>query len=82
MAEITIEVPEDLKENLNKVNVDISKLVKMIIKKLLEEIKRKQDLQRAKEIIAKSKFTEKDAEEISNKIKITMLKTLKEKGIA
>ncbi|MDO8508533.1 MAG: hypothetical protein Q7S27_02505 [Nanoarchaeota archaeon] len=81
MGEITIDIPEDLKENLRKANIDISVLIKMIAKKLLEEIKIQQDLQRAKEIVSKSKFTDKNAEELSNKIKASMLKTLKEKGI-
>ncbi len=81
MVEITIDIPEDLKENLKKSNIDASVLIKMVIKQLLEEIKNKQDLQRAKEIVSKSKLSEKDAEELSNKIKRSMLKTLKEKGL-
>jgi len=81
MAAITINVPEDIKENLKKANIDVSLLIKMIIKQLLEEIKNQQDLQRAKEIVAKSKLTKKEAEELSNKIKAAMLKTLKGKGL-
>jgi len=72
MAEINIKVdiPETFKEEF-----------KVALDKILKEMINKIELSIAKEIISKSKFTEKDADELSEKVKKSMHEDLVKKGL-
>jgi len=62
MEEITLEIPEDLKFMKEIPNIDWSILISRILKEKLEEIAR------LKRNLSGSKLTEKDIEELSDKI--------------
>jgi len=72
MVEIIIktDVPSEFKERFELV---LANLMKSLIKEL--------ELSVAKEIASKSKFTEKDVEELSNKVKLSMNSDLLNKGL-
>ncbi|MEK6933822.1 MAG: hypothetical protein AABW75_03030 [Nanoarchaeota archaeon] len=72
MEEITIEVdvPSEFKQEFN---VALARVVKELVNEL--------ELAIAKKIISESKFTEKDAEELSEKVKLSMHNDLKKKGL-
>ncbi|MEK6853045.1 MAG: hypothetical protein AABX59_04145 [Nanoarchaeota archaeon] len=64
MPNMTLSIPEELHKRMKRHNeIKWSSLVRNIIKERLE------DLERAERIASKSKFTESDAFEISEKIK-------------
>ena len=70
MAEIKIDVPEGSETEF-----------KLALDKFAKKLTNKMELARAKEIISKSKFTEKDAEELSEKVKRSMHESLKKEGL-
>lgn len=72
MEEITIEVdvPSEFKQEFK---VALARVVKELVNKL--------ELAIVEEIISESKFTEKDAEELSEKVKLSMHNDLKKKGL-
>lgn len=72
MAEINIkvDVPEEFKE---KFELALAKLMNSLVKEL--------ELSVAKGIVSKSKFTEKDAEQLANKVKLSMHSQLKVKNL-
>jgi len=72
MVEIIIkaDVPSEFKERFELV---LAKLMRSLIKEL--------ELSVAKEIVSKSKFTEEDANELSNKVKLSMHSQLKAEGL-
>ena len=72
MGEITIkvDVPSEFKQEFK---VALARVVKELVNKL--------ELAIAKKIISESKFTEKDAEELSEKVKLSMHNDLKKKGL-
>lgn len=68
MAEIVVkvDVPKEFKERFE---LALAKLMKLLVKEL--------ELSVAKDIVSKSKFTEKDADELANKVKLSMFSHLK-----
>ena len=67
---IKIDIAPELKE---KFELALAKVVKEFVNNL--------ELTMAEEIISESKFTEKDAEELSEKVKLSMHNSLKKKGL-
>lgn len=66
--EISVKIPEDL-EFLNRLsNIDLSIAASKLLKSKLERVSRFQ------EIVSKSKLTEKDVEELSDKINKSLSK--------
>lgn len=67
------------------VKVDITQELeekfKIVLTKFAKEFANKLELARAKEIVSKSKFTEKDAEELSEKVKKSMHESLKKEDL-
>ena len=51
------------------------------VEAVLEDIQRADAFERFKKIVSKSKFTEKDAEALSDKVKESMHKRLKAEGL-
>ena len=79
MASITFAVDEKLKSEISKfVWINLSELVRQ---ELLEQQKTRKAFERFKKIISKSKFTEQDAKELSEKVKLSMHNDLKKKGL-
>jgi len=75
MASITFAVDEELNRKLSKfLWVNLSELVKQ---ELTRERELREQFESFKKIVSKSKFTEKDAEQLSDKIKLSMNKRLK-----
>ena len=69
MMEIKIEIPKELEEEIKSVSkTTLSLIINKLIKEELEE------MIRLKKIVSKSKMTEKDVEELANKIDEAILK--------
>lgn len=85
MTELTIkiDVPEDLKEEIEELNLDLSNLVKeIVVSKVFEmHLSRSKALQRAifESLVAKSRLTEENAIELSNEVNLGMIDELKKK---
>lgn len=72
MAEINVKINDDLASQASSFSEEeISRVVEKVLKELVNQEK----LSRAKEIASKSKLTEKEADELSNKIKEQMNKS-------
>lgn len=67
---INIDIPEGLEEDL-----------RLALSEAKEEFDRAIKLALARKIISKSKFTEKDADELSDKIKMAMHESLKKESL-
>jgi hypothetical protein len=84
MAEIVVKIPEELKEEIEKLP-EIEDVIEEFLRfKAFEfELKRSKELQRFvfETLASKSKLTEKDALELGSKVNEGMLKELKEKGL-
>ncbi len=79
MPTLTLTVPDEIKEKLKKLSwVNWSEIAR---EELIKKKKKLEALQEIEKIISKSKFTEKDAEELSRKVKESMHKNLKDKGL-
>ena len=71
MMEIKIEIPKELEEEIKSISkTTLSLIINKLIKEELEE------MIRLKKIVSKSKMTEKDVEELANKIDEAILKNL------
>ena len=85
MGTITLSVPDELKSRMSKVEwINWSSIAKDAFERILHdsrEIERRRDLERLKQIASKSKFTEKDAKEMSEKVKLAMHQNLVDKGL-
>ena len=73
MGELTIKIPEELKEEMEEFpeiewQVVVRKLLRAQLKRMLE----------MKAIVAKSEFTEKDVEELSEKVDESLARRFKE----
>lgn len=73
MAELVVKVPEELKEEMEKFpevewQVVVRKLLKVQLERMFE----------LKEIVAKSEFTEKDVEELSEKVDESLARRFRE----
>ena len=63
MVEVKIEIPKELEEEIKSISkTTLSLVINKIVKEELEK------MARLKKIISKSKMTEKDVEELANKI--------------
>ena len=79
MASITLAIPDKIKEEMKKLSwVNWSELAR---KELIKQKKKMEIVEKLKRIVAKSKLTEKDIEELSEKIKSSMHKRLKNEGL-
>ncbi|AJF62735.1 MAG: hypothetical protein QT11_C0001G0593 [archaeon GW2011_AR20] len=79
MTSLTFAIPDEFKSEMKKLSwVNWSELAN---KELVEELKRQEMLKEFKKIVSKSKFTEKDADELSKKVKDSMYKKLKKEGL-
>ena len=72
MAEISIkvDVPPEFKDKF-----------KLALAKIMQSLVRELELSVAKEIVSKSKLTEKDADELADKVKSSMHSQLKAEGL-
>lgn len=79
MESVTITIPDDVKEELKKFSwINWSEVAR---EKFIRKVKRLEALEKFENLLEKSEFTEKDALELSNKVKEERLKQLKEQGI-
>lgn len=76
MVQITIDVPDELKQRAKMLNVELSFLIAKILGERLKEF---DEIERFRQSIAKSKFTDKDVEELSDKINTAMWEHHKKK---
>lgn len=76
MPTLTLAIPRELKEQMESMpEMNWSEIARRAIaEKALE-------FMLFKSIVEKSKFSEKDAEELSNKVRLSMHKKLKDKGM-
>lgn len=76
MPTLTLAVPEELKNEMDKLpELNWSEIARKAISERVKEYKL------FKSIVAKSKMTEKDADELANKVKASMHKRLKREGL-
>ena len=79
MASVTFTIPDEIKVEMKKLSwINWSELVR---EETLKRISRDDALRRALQIVSKSKFSEKDADEMSDKVKSAMVKRLKNEGL-
>ena len=79
MVTVTFAIPDEIKSDMKKLSwVNWSELAR---EELVKEIKREEILRRFMKIVSKSKFTEKDADLLSKKVKDSMHRSLKEEGL-
>ncbi len=79
MASVTFAVDEELKADLEHFSwVNWSEVVRL---EIAEDLERSVALEKFLKIISKSKFTEKDAELLSEKVKAAMHRKLQEEGL-
>ncbi len=68
-----------------KIKVDIPEKFKgrfeLVLAKLMKSLLREFELSAAKDIISKSKFTERDADELAERVKTSMHRQLKEERL-
>jgi len=77
MVSVTLKITDKFKAMMDKLSwINWSEIAREEALKKLEE---EQALQKFREIISKSKLTEDDAEELAEKVKLSMHKRLKEK---
>lgn len=76
MKKIEIEIPDELEQRANMLKVGLSILIANAIKKSLQELEEIEEFER---IVSKSKATEKDVEELSDKINTAMWEHHKKK---
>ena len=75
MAEICVKIPEELKEQIDESNIDLSRIVvESITNELIKIIA-------LKTLSSKSSLSEKDALELGRKIKAGRFNELKERGL-
>ncbi len=79
MASITFAADPKLKSEMSKfLWVNWSALAK---EEFLKQEKEAESFEKFKKIVSKSKFSKKDAEELANKVRSSMHKKLKHKGL-
>ena len=82
MTKITIDVPEELERRAKMLKVELSLLAIKALKdrvEKLEEAKERDKIERFRQSVARSKLTEKDVDEISDKINTAMWEHHKKK---
>jgi hypothetical protein len=79
MVSVTLKISNEFKAMINKLSwINWSELARDEALKKLEE---EEALQKFRAIITKSKFKEEDADELAEKVKLSMHKRLKKKGL-
>ena len=85
MGTITLSVPDELKERMSKTDwINWSSVARRAFSEALgdiEELEAKKRLDRFKMVVSKSALTEKDADALPDKVKSSMHKGLKDKGL-
>ncbi len=82
MATMTISVPDDLKARMDSLDtVNWSAVARHALIEEVQSVERFRLLSEFKKIVAKSKFTEKDADEMSEKVKKSMHDSLVQEGL-
>jgi Arc/MetJ-type ribon-helix-helix transcriptional regulator len=79
MVSITLKITNDLKEMINRLSwVNWSEIVR---EEALIRLEEEKTLKKIRKIISKSEFSEKDADELAEKVKKAMRNGLKEKEL-
>ena len=79
MVSVTLKITNNFKAMVDKLSwVNWSEMAREEVFKKLEE---EEALEKFRAIVAKSKLTERDAEELAEKVKLSMHKRLKKKGL-
>ena len=79
MVSVTLTIDDVIKSKIERLSwINWSELVR---EEVSEELKRSAALAKFLEVVSKSKFTEKDADLLSEKVRVSMHKKLKEKGL-
>jgi predicted CopG family antitoxin len=79
MPTVTITISDEIKKELQKFSwINWSEVAR---EEVIKREKRLEELKKIEKILSKSKFTEKDAEELSEKVKLAMHKKLKDEGL-
>jgi hypothetical protein len=79
MVSVTLKITNEFKALINKLSwVNWSELARDEALKKLEE---EQALQKFREIVSKSKFTEENARKLAEKVNLSMHNSLKKKGL-
>lgn len=76
MVEITINLPEDIEQKSKMTRAQLAMLASRLIREKIEELVK---IERFSKSVAKSKLTEKDVEELSDKINTAMWEYHKKK---
>lgn len=76
MIEITINLPEDVEQKSKMTRAQLAMLASRLVREKIEELVK---IERFSKSVAKSKLTEKDVEEISDKINTAMWEYHKKK---
>ena len=66
MVQISIDIPDELDRKAKMLKIEISLLLAQMLK---ERIKKLEEIEHFREIVSKSKATDKDVEELTDKIK-------------
>ena len=77
MAEILVKIPRELKRQAEESSLEISEIVVQFIK----HKSKSKDLKRLKKIVSKSKLTEEDVKELSDKVDKSMHDDLVKRGL-
>ena len=79
MVSVTLKITNNFKAIVDKLSwINWSEMAREEVLKKLEEEKA---LEKVRAIVAKSELTEEDAEELAEKVKLSMHKRLKKKGL-
>lgn len=79
MVSVTLKISNELKAMINKLPwVNWSEIAR---EEALKKLKEEKTLEKFRAIVAKSQFTEEDADELAEKVKLSMHKSLKKKGL-
>ena len=79
MVSVTLKISNEFKAMINKLSwINWSEVAR---EEALKKIEEEEALQKFRTIVTNSKFTEEDAEELAEKVKLSMHKRLKKKGL-
>ena len=79
MPTLTLTVPDEIKKKLKELKwVNWSEIAR---EELIKKKRKLETMREIEKIISKSKFTERDAEELSKKVKKSMHRNLKNEGL-
>ena len=79
MASVTLKITNNFKDMIDKLSwINWSEMAR---EEALKKIEEEKTLEKVRAIISRSKLTEEDAEELAEKVKLSMHKRLKKKGL-